>query len=177
MEEKEAHRPSPELAKTIRAVEELQSLRHDDADYRSIERMFGKEFSRSRMAAELTSPEMSPAPGTSPECGVPGTFPNSPKFDKIDSFSSSSQLNLHDMFEVVSGSRSHDSGRRRSFCLSEPRERVLNEADAEEVDSDSCSNCVGEHLEVNSTKFLFEISPGDKFSRNSRQTLENQSRM
>jgi len=154
VEEKDAHRPSPELARTIRAVEELQILRQGDADYRSIERMFGKDFSRSLMAAELTSPEMSPA---SIECGIPGTFPNSPKYEAMDLFSTPSQLNLHDMFEVVSGNRSHDStSRRRSFCLSEPRERILNDEEAEEAESETCSNSIGgtpEYRQVSSTKF------------------------
>lgn len=151
MEVKDARCHSPGLAKTSHGGEELQSLRHSDANYLSIERMFGKDFSRSRMTAELASPELSPAPGTSPECGVPGTFPNSPKFETKVVFSSSSQLNLHDMFEVVSGNRSHDSAsRRRSFCLSEPRERILNDEDAEEAESDTYSHSIGgasEHLE------------------------------
>lgn len=124
------------------------------------------------MASSLTSPEMSPlenpAPETSPmstkafvtDCVVPGTFPNSPLARHESSpFSSRSQLNLHDMFEVVSGNHSHDStGRRRSFCLSEPRERVLDDEEAA-AESDTASNCAAfdtsgtpEHFEVSSTQ-------------------------
>jgi hypothetical protein len=180
MEENDAGGVSPDLSKTIRAVEE-QFLgfgsQGDSAmvDCRSIERMFGKGFSKSYMSALSTSPDFSSfdnaALGISPispevfvtECGsVPGTFPNSPlvKYEKIF-FSSRNHLNLQDMFEVVSGDRPNDlTGRRRSFCLSEPQERVLAPSDDEEAaaDLDTCSNSAvcdtggtPERLEVSST--------------------------
>lgn len=161
LEENDVGGESPDLAKTIKAVEE-QFLGLDSQgetapfDCRSIERMFGKGFSKSYVSASCRSPDFSslknPAPETSPaspevfvtECGsVPGTFPNSPmvKYEKF-SFSSRSHLNLQDMFEVVSGDGSHDfTGRRHSFSLSEPREKVLASSDDEEAaaDLDTCS--------------------------------------
>jgi len=161
LEEADIGGESPDLAKTIKAVEE-QFLGLDSQgetapfDCRSIERMFGKGFSKAYVSASSRSPDFSslrnPAPETSPaspevfitECGsVPGTFPNSPlvKYEKIF-FSSRHHLNLEEMFEVVSGDCPHDlTGRRHSFCLSEPRERVLASSDDEEAaaDLDTCS--------------------------------------
>lgn len=177
MEENNEGGASPDLSKTIKAVEE-QFLGFDSqgesAACRSIERMFGKGFSRSYVSALSTSPDFSvfdnPAPETSPtspevfvtECGsVPGTFPNSPlvKYEKTF-FSSRNHLNLQDMFDFVSGDRPNDrTGGRRSFCLSEPRERVLSPSDDDEAaaDVDTFSNSAvcdtggtPERLEVNS---------------------------
>ncbi|KAG0583168.1 hypothetical protein KC19_3G114600 [Ceratodon purpureus] len=153
---------SPDLSKTIKAVEEQflgfgSQAESPLVDCRSIERMFGKGFSKTYVDALSTSPDFSSfdnlALDASPissevfitECGsVPGTFPNSPlvNYEKIF-FSSRNHLNLQDMFEVVSGDRPDDStGRRRSFCLSESPERLLTPSDDEEAagDLDTCSN-------------------------------------
>jgi hypothetical protein len=158
MEEKDARGASPDLGKTIREVEKksVGFGSQGDADCQSIERMFGKRFSR-KFYEENPAPETSPI---SPEeflaesRGVPGTFPNSPSAKYEGScLSLQNQLNLQEMFEVVSGDRSHDStGRRRSFRLSEPRERVLDDEEAG-AESDTCSNSavIAGRLEVSSS--------------------------
>ena len=158
MEEKDAGGALPYIGKTNRAVEEkfLGFKSQSDADCQSIERMFGRGLSRvfylENLAPEMSTTSLEELATES--CEVPGTFPNSPsaKYDG-NCFSSRNHLNLQEMFEAVSGDRSHDStaGRRRSFCLSEPRERV---SDDEIVGADSvtCTSAViAELLEVNST--------------------------
>ncbi|KAG0599001.1 hypothetical protein M758_12G119000 [Ceratodon purpureus] len=158
MEEKDGCGASPDLGKTIRAVEEkfLGFGAQGDVDCQSIERMFGKGFSRT-LYAETTAPEKSskiPEEFRTEPGEVPGTFPNSPSTkDEGSCFSSRNQLNLQEMFEVVSGERSQDStGRRRSFSLSEPRERVLHD---EEVgaESDTCSTSAGIAERVENERF------------------------
>lgn len=156
---------SPDLGKTIKAVEDQFlgfGLQGETAlfDCRSIERMFGKGVTRTFGSSfSPSSPDLfaleNPAPGTSPvspeifnlECGMRTgtTFPNSPlvNYEKMF-FSSRGHPNLQDLFESVSGDRSVQdlTGRRRSFCLSEPREQVLTPSDDEEAgaDVDTCSN-------------------------------------
>lgn len=153
LEEKDASEASPDLKKTIKAVEEIKCLgfgSQGDADIRSIERMFGKSFSRTYADLE-TSPKTPEEFAT--ECRVPGTFPNSPSAKYEDScFSTRNHLNLEEIFEAVSGDRSYDlTGGRRSFCFSEPRERVLDDGEAG-AESDTCSNSavIAGRLEVSS---------------------------
>nr|XP_024357103.1 uncharacterized protein LOC112273023 isoform X1 [Physcomitrium patens]PNR33183.1 hypothetical protein PHYPA_025126 [Physcomitrium patens] len=164
---------SPDLRKTIQAVEEqfMEFRSHGETtplDCRSIERMFGKKNSRTCVHESPTRSDSSPlenlAPETSPTSpevyitgcrSIPGTFPNSPlvKYEK-SYFSSWNRLNLQDMLEAASGDNTTDpTGQRRSFCSAELRELVLDVKEAGvELDicnSDICDNsCSPERVEI-----------------------------